>query len=164
MKNHNSTNYNYRKGVLPMHKITKKIWKLFFALVFVLTVSNMDSSVVQAKEYKVEGVWKGKIDGTTYYLEFKKYNYKNKYKGELMIYEGYKNYKESNINEDAQYRKYKNNNYVNKYYVKLGNGATMSMKVSSKKIKLKQLKGNVDGVKFNGTFKLVKKISGRSFS
>ena len=151
-----------------MNKITKKIWKLFFALFLVFTVLNMDSSVVQAKEYKVEGVWKGKINGTTYYLDFKEYESKGgKYIGNIAIYKEYKNYKESKCNEYAQYRKYKkkdNNVYVNRYYVKVDFSTSIIMKVSSKKLKLKQIRGDVDGVKFNGTFKLVKRISGRSFS
>ena len=84
------------------------------------------------------------------------------YIGDFAIYKGKENYKKINVTAYARYRKYKkkdNTTYVNKYYVKVNFGTIMVMNVEKKKIKLKQRCGDIDGMEFNGIFKLVRRHS-----
>lgn len=124
-----------------------------FITALLLIMSFLSTSVF-ASLPEDNGIYKKKINGSTWYFTVNDYTDRTsstKYLGEVHIYKGKKNFDNNKMCFNGQY--YKSGNH--KYTVKTGS-VKITFTVKSNYIQVKQSKGKIKGTKMSGKFTLVR--------
>ena len=131
--------------------ITRKATIIVAAFLFTMIFLSIS---VCASLPEDNGIYKKKLNGTTWYFVINDYTDRTsstKYLGEVHIYKGRKNFDNYKKCFSGQY--YKSGSH--KYTVKTGD-VKITFTIKSNYIQVKQKKGKIKGTKMNGKFSLVR--------